>query len=84
MVLSWVNLSLTCHALADQFGSTAIHLAARENHKTVLEHLLPPLKTTVDTEDYEGKTPLWKAAFNGSVDCISILLAHGANPDHRR
>jgi hypothetical protein len=36
----------------------------------------------VDTEDKAGRTPLWLAACFECVDCVDVLLAHGANPHH--
>ena len=40
--------------------------------------------STVDIEDHGGRTPLWWAAFIGHVDCVDVLLVHGANPGHKR
>ena len=40
--------------------------------------------STVDIEDKDGLTPLSYAAGFGHVDCVDVLLVHGANPDHRR
>ena len=40
--------------------------------------------STVDIEDDSGRTPLWWAACHGHVDCVDVLLVHGANPDHKR
>ena len=42
------------------------------------------LRSTVDIEDVFGRTPLWLAASNGHVDCVDVLLVHGASPDHKR
>ena len=39
---------------------------------------------TVDIEGNCGQTPLWLAANYGHVDCVDVLLVHGANPDHKR
>ena len=39
---------------------------------------------TVDTIDKYGRTSLWWAAYHGHVDCVDVLLVHGANPDHKR
>ena len=49
-----------------------------------MDHLLYCRGLTVDIEDNAGCTPLWLAACFGSVDCVDVLLVHGANPDHRR
>ena len=38
----------------------------------------------VDIEDNSGQTPLWLAACHGHVDCVDVLLVHGANPDQKR
>ena len=40
--------------------------------------------STVDIEDNSGQTPLCWAASYGHVDCVDVLLVHGANPDHKR
>ena len=39
---------------------------------------------TVDIKDNDGETPLFCAACEGHVDCVDVLLVHGANPDHKR
>ena len=65
-------------------GWTAVHFAARHNHKIIVDHLLCCCGLTVDTDDNSGCTPLWLAACYGHVDCTDVLLVHGANPDHRR
>ena len=84
--------------LLTQIGQTVIHYAAWSNSKTILNRLLLlpgqcccPLpcscaqwESTVDIDDNYGKTPLWWAALNGHVDCVDVLLVHGANPDHKR
>ena len=67
-------------------GRTVVHLAARFNSKTVLDQLLlyPCWESGVDIDDNCGQTPLWFAAKHDCVDCIDVLLVHGANPDHKR
>ena len=64
-----------------QEGQTAIHHAAINNHKTILDRLLCYTGLTVDINDDLGRTPLWWAAEAGHLDSVDILLLHGANPD---
>ena len=77
-------------SLFSQNGWTVVHYAALWNSKTILDRLLlmGPCGThwqlTVDIEDNFGQTPLWLAANYGRVDCVDVLLVHGANPDHKR
>ena len=70
--------------LLTQVGRAAIHWAAMNNHKTIVDRLLCCWGSTVDIDDMAGCTPLWWAADAGHVDCVEILLVHGANPDHKR
>ena len=85
--------------LLTQRGWTVIHIAAVNNSKTILDRLLLLLLgqccypcpcsfaqwvCTVDMNDNDGRTPLWLAACWGHVDCVDVLLVHGANPDHKR
>ena len=65
-------------------GWTAIHFAALNGHKTIVERLLYCCESTVDIEDINGLTPLWLASRGGHVDCVDVLLVHGANPEHKR
>ena len=37
----------------------------------------------VDIDDMDGFIPLWLAAEKGHVDCVDVLLMHGANPGHK-
>jgi ankyrin repeat protein len=78
-------------------GWTAFHVAAIFNNKNILNRLLMAVEhcnssslirtasfvLTADGEDICGQTPLWLAAFHGHVDCVGVLLIHGANPDHK-
>ena len=91
---------LWCSCMSTQDGWTVFHFAAGNNRKTILDRLLllvsgqqccsasacpkTSLGLTVDIEENRGQTPLWWAAFCGHVDCVDVLLVHGANPDHRR
>ena len=74
-------------SLFSQSGWKVVHYAAGWNRKTILDLLLlmgTHWQLTVDIEDNSGQTSLWWAASCGHVDCVDVLLVHGANPDHNR
>ena len=76
--------------ICTQEGWTVIHLAAYYNHKAMLDRLLlpslhcPRWGLIVDIDDIYHQTPLWFAAKYDCVDCVDVLLVHGANADHKR
>ena len=84
------TLSLIVMHLLIQVGWTVFHYAARFNHKNLLDRLLlrslccTCSGSTIDIDDNSGCTPLWLADKSGHVDCVDVLLVHGADPDHRR
>ncbi|XP_062519875.1 ankyrin repeat and death domain-containing protein 1B-like [Corticium candelabrum] len=65
----------------DNWGWTAIHHAARNNHVTIVERLVS-YSVPVDINDNAGRTPLWYAARDGRVCCVDVLLKLGASPQH--
>ena len=72
-------------SLLTQVRWTVFHVAAMCNSKSILDRLmLVDWGSTVDIEDEDGRTPLWYAASYGHVDCVDVLLVHGADPDHKR
>eukprot|EP00966_Prymnesium_polylepis_P055652 1287293-Prymnesium_polylepis.1 len=34
----------------------------------------------VNTQNEQGRSPLWRAAFMDRRDCVELLLEHGADP----
>jgi ankyrin repeat protein len=60
-----------------------IHLAAWKNQKTIVDHLLCCWGVDVDMVDLDGFTPLCWAVMAGHVDCVDVLLVHGADPNHK-
>ncbi|XP_036408052.1 nuclear factor NF-kappa-B p100 subunit-like isoform X1 [Megalops cyprinoides] len=59
-------------------GSTALHLAVKENLFTVACVLLNELKADVNARTFGGNTPLHLAACEGSPTLCSMLIAAGA------
>ncbi|MBY0353216.1 ankyrin repeat domain-containing protein [Candidatus Babeliales bacterium] len=57
-----------------------LHFAAFYNQQEVLTHLLKKGSLNVNTQDEQGKTPLFLAAQQGHYACVVELLQHQANP----
>ena len=62
---------------ADEFGDTALNLAAEHGHKDVVQHLLDK---GADIHNLGGadKTPIMNAAFAGNIGIVRLLLEKGA------
>ncbi|XP_041523184.1 ankyrin repeat domain-containing protein 7-like [Microtus oregoni] len=64
----------------DRRSRSSLHYASAHNHPNVVTLLLSNDSTDINMKDDEGCTPLIKAAQRDNVECISILLMHGADP----
>ncbi|KAL4576114.1 hypothetical protein LXL04_012203 [Taraxacum kok-saghyz] len=62
----------------DQYGLTAIHIAAIKGHKDVVM-LLVEFGSDLECTDAEGRTPLHLAVVGGGRDMVEVLLNRGAN-----
>ncbi|KAL8192918.1 hypothetical protein R6Q57_027366 [Mikania cordata] len=62
----------------DQYGLTAIHVAAIKGHKDVVM-LLVEFGSDLECTDVEGRTPLHMAVVGGSKDTVEVLINRGAN-----
>ncbi|XP_014663037.1 PREDICTED: ankyrin-2-like [Priapulus caudatus] len=65
----------------DNRGWRAIHEAAAANHGECLAELLKHPDTDMHWQSFERLTPLHVACKSGSLDCVRLLLAGGADPD---
>jgi len=66
--------------LQDECGRSACHFAASWDCPKTLKTLLTVPRVSVNLQDDEGKTPLFKAVEINSLDCVKMLIEHGANP----
>ena len=66
--------------IKNNYGDTAIALAALEGHLECIQLLV---KAGTDTNPTDSWTPLNYAAFNGHLDIAVFLLEHGAQVDAR-
>lgn len=63
----------------DRLGRSALHAACLMNHARIAAALLKA-GARVDLADAQGVTPLLEAARSGSLACVELLAAHGADP----
>jgi Ankyrin repeats (3 copies) len=66
----------------DEFGKTALHVAARNGYEAVVDLLLQA-EANIEAEEYCWETPLTCAIESRSESLIGLLLARGAKVDHR-
>lgn len=75
-------LSAYCHnsaTLRDEFGRTALHLAASLGKRDLLEWLLDSKNADLLVKDKEsGWTALHRSAFYGQIHCLMALVKRGA------
>ena len=68
----------------DRLGWTALHLAAKQGHATVVALLADEAGARLDTADArQGATPLHDAVRSGSPATVDALLARGADGDRK-
>ena len=64
--------------LPDNDGNTPLHYACQAGHVEVVSFLLSKVRTIqVDPVNYQGFTPLMKAALQGRIKCSKLLLFSG-------
>ncbi len=82
---SLIEQGVDCHAL-DADGNTALHIASRYGRPDLVQLLLDQ-GLDVNLKNKSGGTPLRMAIAaldsfkDNTVECIDILLKHGAQPD---
>ena len=63
----------------DVSGFTLYHDAAMFNRHIILDYLLRVDNTHLNATNRLLETPLHYASWNGYIDCVRVLLSHGAN-----
>ena len=62
-------------------GRTALHDAAHFGASICLAWLLGQSTALINTTDGMGETPLHRAAYGGTPECVCLLVDAGANPN---
>jgi ankyrin repeat protein len=60
---------------------TVLHLGALSGHAEVVAALLEAPGVNPNSEDGDGRSPLYAAAMVGSADCVALLLDAGCNTE---
>ena len=68
---SKLNPNKACEAC---FGDRALLAAARKGHVDVVDLLVQDSRVEPNLADYEGRTALWWAAYNGHTEVVKHLL----------
>ncbi|KPM42985.1 hypothetical protein AK830_g3571 [Neonectria ditissima] len=71
----------TTKEMRDHKGQTALHIAAAVGGTQVSRLLSRKLGADKEARDLERVTPLQRAAMNGHVDVVKLLMEDGANQD---
>jgi len=67
--------------LYDDYGNTALHLAAEKGYRGVCKVLIDGGAEVNQKNDSVGWTAVHYAAYEGHSDVLRMLIAHGAIPD---
>ncbi|CAK9296223.1 unnamed protein product [Gordionus sp. m RMFG-2023] len=64
-------------------GETILHTVCRRNLTDLCLYLVhgKEFKESINVKENAGYTPLHEACLSSSIDCVKILLKHGANPN---
>lgn len=65
----------------DDEDQTAIFYSVKRNDLKVIEFLVKEVKVNINHREYQMRTPLYLAAFEGYVDVIEFLYDNGADPE---
>ena len=63
----------------DPYGYSALHLAAQNNHHQIVSYILSLRKGIDVDKNRSGCTPLLRASYSGSYECVDLLLKYGCN-----
>lgn len=75
MLRLWLH---TLSKIQDEYGYTALHRAARDNH-TEIASMLIDARADVNIQTKDGRTPLYDALEYDHIEIASMLIAAGAN-----
>lgn len=65
----------------DNQKQTAIFYAIKRADMEVLKFLVEQLKVNVNHREYQKRTPLYLAAFQGSIEIVDYLYKNSADPE---
>jgi ankyrin repeat protein len=76
-------VALACSGLTGCTTTSAVHEASKNDDLGTVKRLLKDNPSLVSSQDKEGDTPLYTAAFWGHKDAVLLLLANNADVNAR-
>ncbi|GCB76457.1 ankyrin repeat domain-containing protein 10-like isoform X3 [Scyliorhinus torazame] len=81
-VMQLVQAGVGVNITTSRFAQTPAHIAAFGGHPQGLLWLIQ-VGADYNIQDVVGESPVHKAARSGSLDCLNVLVSHGAKTDLR-
>lgn len=79
-VMQLVQAGVGVNIATTRFAQTPAHIAAFGGHPQGLLWLIQA-GADYNIQDVVGETPVHKAARSGSLDCLNVLVSHGAKTE---
>eukprot|EP01091_Cochliopodium_minus_P009599 TRINITY_DN2392_c0_g1_i1.p1 TRINITY_DN2392_c0_g1~~TRINITY_DN2392_c0_g1_i1.p1 ORF type:complete len:686 (+),score=197.69 TRINITY_DN2392_c0_g1_i1:34-2091(+) len=80
LILKYMQETNKKAVIASHNGSTPLHIASYLGESSIVELLIQITKCDVNTVDNRGMSALHYASLVNSLECVTVLLNHGAHP----
>lgn len=66
--------------MLDDEQQTPIFYAIKRNDLKIIGFLVEVVKININHREYQSRTPLYLAAFEGYIEVVDYLISKGADP----
>ncbi|KAH3835323.1 NF-kappa-B inhibitor cactus-like [Dreissena polymorpha] len=74
-----IEIDADINAVDLKSGKTALHIAAENGRREIVEYILKRTGVKLNAGNYAGYTPAELAQYKGHTRCLNVLLVHGAD-----